>query len=28
MLIWIWKTIPDLYKIINWKWEYDWFKNM
>lgn len=26
LLIWVWKTIPDIYKIIRWKWEYDGFK--
>ena len=28
LIIWIWKTIPDIYKIISWKWEYDWFKDI
>lgn len=28
LLIWIWKTIPDIYKIFSWKWEYDWFKDI
>lgn len=28
LLIWIWKTIPDIYKIFKWKATYDWFKNM
>lgn len=28
LLIWIWKTVPDIYKIFSWKWEYDWFKKI
>lgn len=28
LLIWIWKSIPDIYKIFSWKWEYDWFKKV
>lgn len=28
LLIWIWKTIPDIYKIVSGKWEYDWFKEV
>lgn len=28
LLIWIWKTIPDIYKIVSGKWEYDWFKKV
>lgn len=26
MLIWIWKSIPDTYLILAWKWEYNGFK--
>ena len=28
LLIWVWKTIPDTYKILTWKAEYDWFKDV
>ena len=28
LIIWIWKTIPDIYKIFSWKWEYDGFKKV
>lgn len=28
LLIWIWKTIPDTYKILTWKAETDAFKNV
>lgn len=28
LLIWIWKSIPDVYKIFSWKWEYNWFKDI
>jgi hypothetical protein len=28
LLVWIWKTIPDLYKIVSGKGEYDWFKKV
>lgn len=28
LIIWIWKSIPDIYKIISWKWKYNWFKNI
>ena len=28
LLIWIWKSIPDIYKIISWKAKYDWFKDI
>ncbi len=28
ILIWIWKTIPDMYKILSGKGKYDWFKDV
>lgn len=28
LIIWVWKTIPDIYKIFSWKWKYNWFKNI
>jgi len=28
LLIWVGKTVPDLYKIFSWKWEYDGFKDI
>jgi len=28
LLIWIWKTIPDIYKIVKWKSKYSWFKDI
>ena len=28
LLVWIWKSIPDIYKIISWKAKYDWFKDI
>ena len=28
LLIWVWKTIPDIYNILRWKASYDWFKDI
>jgi len=28
ILIWVWKTIPDIYNILRWKASYDWFKDI
>lgn len=28
LLVWIWKTIPDIYKIVKWESKYSWFKDI